>query len=162
MEITPAIRELLKKPLGALVKDASGIPKSTGVVAIVDSASDALLSVGIEPKMLVYDGMTQRQSVGISDKIRSYDAKEYRVKNPAGHLEKGVFDLFKKLLKSKDPSRVFVVGEEDLTALAAIVESPLGYVVVYGQPNEGLVIVEVNEKSKSIAKSIIEEMEDGS
>jgi GTP-dependent dephospho-CoA kinase len=109
--------------------------------------------------MVVYDAMTRRKPVGVSQHISSFDAEEFRVKNPAGHLEKEVFDLFRKLLKRGKPSKVFVEGEEDLTTLAAIKEAPAGYVVVYGQPGEGLVIVEVNGDAKGRVDAILEEMQ---
>ena len=49
-------------------------------------------------------------------------------------------------------SAVIVDGEEDLLALVAISVAPDGSLVVYGQPNEGLVLVPVtSQKKKEIA-----------
>lgn len=161
MKLTPALREVLKKPLGTVVKEIDQVPKDAVLVFVGDTAADSLLSAGFKPKMVVYDGMTRRIRVGVSKAISSYDAKEHRIKNPAGHLEEGVFRLFRRLLRSRSPSRVFVDGEEDLTALAAIAESPVGTVLVYGQPEEGLVVVRVDEEAKEKVKKILKEMEDG-
>jgi|WetSurMetagenome_2_1015567.scaffolds.fasta_scaffold605147_2 GTP-dependent dephospho-CoA kinase len=161
MELTPSVREVLKRPLGRLVKDASEVPKDRVLIAVGDTASETLISAGFRPKLVVYDAMTRRKQVGVSKTISSYDAEEHRVNNQAGHLERGVFSLFKRCLKAQANCKVFVVGEEDLTALAAVAEAPAGAVVVYGQPGEGLVIVDVDEKSKARVKTIIEEMEDG-
>jgi uncharacterized protein (UPF0218 family) len=162
MKLTPALREVLKKPLGKITKDPSSIPKNKVLICVGDTASDTVLVAGFRPKLMVYDGMTHRRHVGVSKRISSYDAKEHRVKNPAGSLEKEVFSLFRRILKAGEPAKVFVEGEEDLTALAAISEAPLASVVVYGQPDEGLVIVDVDERIKDKVKTIMKEMEDGS
>ena len=161
MKLTPALREVLKKPLGALVKDATTIPRDADIVAVGDTASETLISAGYEPKLVVYDGLTRRRKVGVSKAISSYGGREYRVKNQAGHLDEEVLTLFQKLLAGKIKSRVFVEGEEDLTALAAISHARAGVLVVYGQPDEGLVVVRVDEKIKERVKKMLEEMEDG-
>ena len=162
MKLTPALREVLKKPLGIIVKDPTQIPRDAVLVCIGDTAADSLISAGYRPKLVVYDGMTRRMSVGVSKAISSYDAPEHRVKNPAGHLNEEVFRLFRRLLKGRSPSRVFVEGEEDLTTLAAIAEAKNGTVLVYGQPDEGLVVVRVDDEAKDKVKKILKEMDDGS
>jgi GTP-dependent dephospho-CoA kinase len=161
MKLTPSLREELKKPLGALAKDASGIPRDAVVVSVGDTASDTLLAGGYSPKMVVYDGMTRRKGVGVSEAIAAYKAREHRVKNPPGHLEDAVLRLFRRLMRSEGASKVFVEGEEDLTALAAVKEAPLGAYVVYGQPGEGLVVVEVDADIKVKVGKMLKEMEDG-
>ena len=40
--------------------------------------------------------------------------------------------------------KIVVEGEEDLATLPAILYAPPGSVVVYGQPDEGSVLVKVN------------------
>ncbi|MBD3387660.1 MAG: DUF359 domain-containing protein [Candidatus Altiarchaeales archaeon] len=162
MELTPRLREELKKPLGDVVTETSKIPVDAPLICVGDTASDTMLSAGYKPKLLVYDGRTGRHEIGVSETISSYDAVERTVANPPGKLEEGVFELFREVLDGGGPGRVYVEGEEDLTALAAIREAAVGSVVVYGQPGEGLVVVDVNEKTKNRVNKIIEDMEDGS
>ena len=50
--------------------------------------------------------------------------------------------------------RIAIDGEEDIVALPFLIYAPVGWVVCYGQPNEGLVIVQITEESKKRAKSI--------
>ena len=162
MRLTPALRDSLKKPLGRVVKDSASISPDADIICVGDTVSDTILQAGYKPKLVVYDGMTCRKAVGVSKTISSYDVKEHRIKNPAGHLEEEVFRLFRRLLKGDSPSRVFVDGEEDLTALAAIAEAVNGSVLIYGQPDEGLVVVDVDDEIKGKVKKILKEMEDGS
>jgi len=161
MQVTPALRQKLKKPLGTVVADVTVISPHNAVISVGDTASDNLIKAGYKPAMVVYDAMTKRKSVGVSEAIRSYDADEYRVKNPAGSLMPEVFAVFRKILGSGRPGKVFVEGEEDLTTLAAIKEAENGWVVVYGQPDEGMVVVEVDDKIKKKVGEILREMEDG-
>jgi uncharacterized protein (UPF0218 family) len=161
MKLTPRLRRELKKPLGPVTKDGSELPAEGLLVSVGDTASDSLLSKGFKPKLVVYDGRTGRRQVGVSKLIESYDACQHQVSNPPGHLMGEVFTLFSKLLESEGPQKVYVEGEEDLTALAAIKEASPGTLVVYGQPGVGLVVVEVNEESKDKVMGFIEEMEDG-
>jgi len=160
MKVTPRLREHLKQPLGEVAQDASGIPPGALIVAVGDTASDSIIKAGLKPALVVYDGMTHRQPVGVSETIASYEAKEHKIKNPAGFLADEVLALFGRLLKSGEPSRVYVDGEEDLTALAAIDQAPNGAYVVYGQPDEGLVVVKVDDKIKNKVKTILKEMQD--
>ena len=50
-------------------------------------------------------------------------------------------------------------GEEDLLALAAVLFAPFGSMVVYGQPKQGIVVIDVTEDSKRRIHDIVERME---
>ena len=53
---------------------------------------------------------------------------------------------------------IYVEGEEDLLALPCIVESPDGGLVLYGQPSQGLVVVETQPAVKKEAELIMGRM----
>ena len=53
---------------------------------------------------------------------------------------------------------VLIEGEEDLLTIPAVMEAPLGAVVFYGQPLEGVVAVRVDEESKAGARAILKGM----
>ncbi len=158
MRITPSQREYLKKPLGKVAKDTKGISREKTLVCIGDLASKRLLIDGFKPDIVVYDGKTRRENIGVADEIKAYEAKEYKLKNPQGELSDEAYTLFKKILKEGKPAKVYVEGEEDLTALAAISEAPDGSVVIYGQPDEGLVVVDVGKEVRVKIEKIIKEM----
>jgi hypothetical protein len=58
----------------------------------------------------------------------------------------------------KGNSAVVVEGEEDLLALVAIVVAPIGSVVAYGQPGQGIVIVRVTPSKRSEIQRQIDQM----
>lgn len=161
MKISPALRAKLKEPFGFIVDSPESISKDAVLACVGDLASTRLLDAGYEPKLVVFDGYTKRKKIGVSDAINAYDVAQYHIKNPQGCLKNEVFNLFRQLLNQPKPSKVYVDGEEDLTAIAAIDSMPLGGVVVYGQPGEGLVVVDVDEKIKEKIKLILLEMENG-
>ncbi len=55
--------------------------------------------------------------------------------------------------------QILVAGEEDLLTLAAVWLAPLGSLVVYGQPHQGVVTVEVTAQKKREAEKIFGLME---
>jgi uncharacterized protein (UPF0218 family) len=59
----------------------------------------------------------------------------------------------------KDEDAVILVeGEEDLLALPSIVESPDNSLVLYGQPSQGLVVVDTNSMVRKEAGLILGRM----
>ena len=68
-----------------------------------------------------------------------------------GTLSKMQFQTYVK-------TRIVVEGEEDLATLAAISLANLGAKVIYGMPDKGMVVVDVNQRSKKRANSFLERM----
>ncbi|MCK4400253.1 DUF359 domain-containing protein, partial [Candidatus Bathyarchaeota archaeon] len=55
---------------------------------------------------------------------------------------------------------VVVEGEEDLLVLPLMAMMPIGSVIVYGQPREGMVVVTLTEERRRWAKDFMAEMEE--
>ncbi len=158
--LTSQLRKKLKKPLGQVVSE---IKKTTFgedkiIICVGDETSEKILKLGISPKICIYDGKIGRKKIEIPQEIKNFKAHLLQVKNPAGRLNREVFQRIAEGLKSGGSVKIYVDGEEDLSTLAAINLSPLNSIVLYGQPNQGLVVVEVNEKVKKEVEKILEEM----
>ncbi|MDD5110913.1 MAG: DUF359 domain-containing protein [Candidatus Altiarchaeota archaeon] len=151
------VRAKLKEPLGAFITDLSSLKGKT-VICVGDQASKDALAAGLAPKLCVYDGLIQRRIVAIPAEISGFDATEIKVANKPGTLSDEAFSAVKRALSSEGRFRILVDGEEDLLALAAIIHAPEGAVVLYGQPNEGLVGVLVDGRSIGNARSLVDEM----
>jgi uncharacterized protein (UPF0218 family) len=147
------MRWLLKRPLGQLFSDTTAVverlrrlhpPK---LIAVGDVVTAELLEAGLKPDVVVVDMMVMRSPVVEKTKrvIENFEAKIVVVKNPAGAITR---ELREALETAKSPLKIVVDGEEDLATLPAVISAPLGSVVVYGQPGEGLVLVEVTEQKK--------------
>ena len=75
--------------------------------------------------------------------------------NPAGMISDESIEILHKTLKASTPIRIKVQGEEDLLALPLFGMAPKGSVVLYGQPLEGMVLVNINEEKQNQAKELM-------
>jgi uncharacterized protein (UPF0218 family) len=153
------LRSLLKGPLGRLYKGngqecvkamEKELLSAKKVVAIGDMTAFYLLKASIVPDLLVVDNKTKRMPVSdhVMEMLDQESYKTERVKNPAATLTKDLIDLIRESLESDEHIKIVVEGEEDLATLPAILYAPLGSAVVYGQPNEGSVLVDVTPERK--------------
>ncbi|RLG57095.1 MAG: DUF359 domain-containing protein [Hadesarchaea archaeon] len=156
------IRARLKRPLGRLFPDVgSVIPlikklRPPKFITVGDIVSARFLGAGVKPDVVVVDFSVMRAPApsSVRAQIESFNVNTIRVKNPAGIL---TADLQKALMDAEPPVKIVVEGEEDLAVLPAVISSPLGSVVVYGQPGEGLVLVEVTEEKLMEFKDIVKD-----
>lgn len=157
------IRELLKNPIGNLIKNNNInndiLNKIFGVkslkVAVGDATTEKLLSLNITPDIEVVDGLEMRRKRNLP--ISNYKTK-INVNNPPGCLTSESIRAVSDALISKMPVRILVDGEEDLFVLPILALYPFGTVVVYGQPFNGLVINYINNDNRKNAISILNKM----
>ena len=111
---------------------------------------------------------------GIIPSLQIIDSQEKRVKrdppseenittniscdNPAGKIDPQSIIVIKNAFKSEPPVRVTVNGEEDLLVIPVCIHAPENSVVMYGQPNEGLVIVQIDDKIRKKTQLILDSM----
>lgn len=163
LKLPEHLREKLKKPFGNLITDNEIINLIRGqsprlIICVGDKTSEKILALGILPKICIYDGKIMRKDIKIPDIIKNFTANEIRAKNPAGYITQELFNAIDKALTSNGNFKIFVDGEEDLAAIAAVDLAPIGSLVLYGQPGEGMVIVRVDKKSKEFVGEILREM----
>lgn len=126
------------------------------VVAVGDKVSSTLISLGIKAKLYIYDEKTKRT---FSEKTKTPVEQVVLVKNPAGTLTDESLEAIKKALESETSVAIKVEGEEDLLTLPVILYAPLNSLVVYGQPDEGVVLVRVTNERKKFVENIIRKMD---
>jgi uncharacterized protein (UPF0218 family) len=155
-----SVREKLKKPFGKLHPDIKSAKKEISgyVIAVGDKVSVGLINAGIQPDICIIDGKTKRQAIAIPDEIRKSGAVEIKVKNPAGMITDEGVSAIRSAIRSGKKTNIFVDGEEDLLALPAMIDAPKDAKIIYGQPDEGVVVVKSDLKTKAKAKKILDEM----
>ncbi|WP_238536031.1 GTP-dependent dephospho-CoA kinase family protein [Candidatus Nitrosopumilus salaria] len=87
------------------------------------------------------------------------NATELTVDNPAAEITETSIDMIKQALTMQPPVRLCVNGEEDLLVLPVCIHAPENAVVLYGQPNEGLVVVKVTPEIRNKAQRLLDSME---
>lgn len=165
--LTEAQRVQLKTPLGTLLKGSFNqtteefrkiveTKKPTMIVSVGDAVSEALLKHNIFPKVLIIDSVVMRKPVA-PFKTENYETAN--LKNKAGTISDEAWHVIESAIKKPSKVKVVVDGEEDLLALVAILSASDGALVVYGQPREGMVVVEVDFQKKSKIEAIVDAME---
>jgi len=155
--LSEELRASLKKPLGDEGTFDSLLPRMEGkkIIAVGDQVVYALLTKGIRPHVAVFDFRTMRGPV--SDGVRKRLEKEYpspeRMENPPGTISEALFLAAPQLMRNG--GSLFIGGEEDLVAIPFIRLLEKGYVVLYGQPGEGCVLVDENSKGRKIVEKVI-------
>ena len=164
MDLSETLREELKTPLGELIKDSNSdkeniirkIYSEKIVVTVGDATSELLIKMGLVPFLQIVDGKEKRheRDLPINDSVIT----TINCKNPAGEITQQSMDTIKKSLNSKPPIRIIVDGEEDLLVIPVCLFAPENCVVMYGQPNEGLVIVEITNQIRQKVQNIVNSM----
>lgn len=154
----------LKAPWGEIYKTDKLIELigSKKIIAIGDICSFKLIEKEVIPHICIYDNLTQRKKV--NQKMKNFFDPYYKriikVENQAGTINPLAELSLKYLIESGNSGVIKIEGEEDLLTLIAIMNLRENYVVVYGQPNKGAVLVEFSKEIKEKAKKIYDEMDD--
>ena len=158
------LRNELKIPLGKLILDSSSekenyirsVYSEKVVITVGDATSELLIKLGLIPLLHIIDGQEKRmkRSPPLADSINT----ELTVKNNPGEISPESFDLIKNIFEQKPPIRLLVDGEEDLLVLPVCLFAPENSVVMYGQPNEGLVIAEITDEVRAKVQKIVNQM----
>lgn len=163
MRLPESLRSQLKKPFGLLIRNSEvtksgisdNIPKGAFVITVGDATTEKMLSFGFNPSLQIVDALEKRNKrdlpAGKTETILTCT-------NPAAEITDESISTIRKALKMPFPVRIIVTGEEDLLVLPVAVYGPDNSVILYGQPNEGLVLVHLTEEIRNRAKSIMDSM----
>jgi uncharacterized protein (UPF0218 family) len=150
---------LLKGSFNETIREFETILKTkkpSMIISVGDALSERLLKNGIRPKVVIIDGRVMRKH------IASFATEDYvtaNVRNAAGTISDESWAAVESAVKHKSDVKIVVEGEEDLLALVAILSAQENAMVVYGQPHEGMVVVEVTSEKKDEVRKIVDAME---
>ena len=164
--VTPELRVKLKDPFGILIKGSFAETideiekivtreKPPMIVSVGDRVSRNLHERRMNPQLSVIDNKCMRKRI----EPRVFAAeKVVHVKNPQGTITEGAIAAIRAALESDRHVQIIVDGEEDLLTLIAVLYAPENSLVVYGQPYEGIVVVQVTSEKKAEATEILKTM----
>lgn len=158
-------RGLLKNPKGVVYSTGEGRPEVAVikrlheenppcVIAVGDVTSATLIAEGYTPDVCVIDGITKR---GRFDEKPMAEI-EYIVYNPAAMIYPEAWSTMDTAIHDNMKSLIVVEGEEDLIGFPAVLLAKDGSVMLYGQPDVGIVWVPVTEENKRISRELLENM----
>lgn len=154
----------MKIPLGVLLPESQAdkqniqkfLSDDSYVITVGDRTTEKMINFDLIPSLQIIDGQEKRKK---REPPKIANAVELTVDNPAAEITQQCIDIIKKALDMKPPVRISVNGEEDLLVLPVCVHAPENSVVLYGQPNEGLVIVEITPQIRNKTQTLLDSME---
>jgi hypothetical protein len=160
------LRAELKGPLGPIHTDTEELLAEAGdpIVTVGDVVTYHLLGANRRPDVALVDGLTKREAVddAVWEAIDGFD-RRVEVVNPAATLSASLLaELRAALDRARADSETTVVvveGEEDLAALPAVLAVPDGASVVYGQPDEGMVLAGTEPDHRAVVRELVERMD---
>jgi len=162
LELPDDLREELGRPIGKLVsawslrKHIEGSPR---VIAVGDVVTITLLQMKLEPDVAVFDYKTQRsEDYKAKERIGRMAGRLVKVENPPARITRALWRAVRDAANAKEKVKIEVQGEEDLAALVAMATAPDRTHVIYGLPQRGLMVVEVNSETRALAEAAIKRM----
>ena len=142
-------------------KAPSFLSKSDYVATIGDICTIKIIEEIRVPNLMIIDYKTKRD-IELDEAqikvIESIDCHSVKIRNEAGTITAELIDAIKKAIYSNKTTKIIVDGEEDLATLPAIKLCKNGAKVIYGMPDKGMVVVDVNQQTKLRASKLLERM----
>ena len=164
MQLPENLRDQLKNPLGNLIKDNDPNKKNvlkkiyaeSIIITVGDKTTENMVQLGLRPQIQIIDGLEKRNQrlVPVDDAINT----KLSCKNPPGEITEESMQVIQKAFSCEPPVRIIVDGEEDLLVIPVCIFAPENSVVMYGQPNEGLVIVHITPEIQAKVQKILDVM----
>jgi uncharacterized protein (UPF0218 family) len=164
LQLPDDLRDQLKNPLGNLISDndpnkeniIKKISTESIIITVGDRTTENLLQLDIKPQIQIVDGLEKRnkRTVPIDDTVNT----NLSCRNPPGEITDESIQVIQKAFSSEPPVRIIVDGEEDLLVIPVCIHAPENSIVMYGQPNEGLVVVTITPEIRAKVQKILDAM----
>jgi uncharacterized protein (UPF0218 family) len=164
VKLPNSLREQMKTPLGVLLPESQvnkiniqkHLSENSYIISVGDRTTEKMIDFGLIPSLQIIDGQEKREK---RDPPKLENAIELTVDNPAAEITSESISMIKKAFTLQSPVRLFVNGEEDLLVLPVCIHAPENAVALYGQPNEGLVIVQITPEIRNKVQTLLDLME---
>ena len=144
-------------PIGQDNKDnvQKYISDDSYVITVGDRTTEKMIDYEIIPSLQIIDGFEKRQK---REFPKLGNESELTIDNPAAEITLQSIEIIKKVFEMIPPIRLTVKGEEDLLVLPVCIHAPKNSVILYGQPNKGLVLVQITTEIRNKAQTLLDMM----
>ena len=167
LRLPDSLGQQLKQPFGQLV--AGSISECNRVIETViqeeappkvvlvgDTVSRHAMEADIRADLIIVDNREMRHS---STPVSLGTRTTFKLINSQGTIAAESWNVISGALNAGD-SAVVVEGEEDLLVLVAASIAPIRSLVVYGQPNVGIVLIRVSAEIKRQMAQVLAQMKE--
>jgi len=163
VKLPDSLRDQLKIPLGFLLPDdqvnKENIEKhllgSSYIITVGDRTTEKMIDFGLIPSLQIIDGVEKREK---REPPKFEGSIELNVNNPAAQITPQSIDVLKRAFTLQPPVRLMINGEEDLLVIPTCIFAPENSIVLYGQPNQGLVIVKITPEIRNKTQRLLDSM----
>ena len=160
--LKPEMAEELRETKNKIYqKSPESLTDSNYIATIGDICTIKIFEEIREPNLCIIDMKTKR-NIALNSKqkiqISKIGEKTVHVQNKAGTISNELWKSIENNISNNLNTKIVVDGEEDLATLAVISMVKLGAKVIYGMPNRGMVVVDVNQQEKKRADSLLRRM----
>jgi len=164
LKLPDFLRNQLKIPLGVLLPESQVtkeniqkfLSENSYIITVGDRTTEKMINFDLIPSLQIIDSQEKRKK---REPPRLANVIELKVDNPAAEITPQSIDIIKKALSMQPPIRINVNGEEDLLVIPVCIYAPENAVIMYGQPNEGLVIVKIAPQIRNKTQTLLDSME---
>ena len=174
LKLPEYLREKLRENIGVLIEGTNHRSVALGalstlkncnlVIAVGDVVCSSLIAAGGIPNICIIDGKSRREASRISINSKLFDLV-LQAENPPGYITEEasgrIRESIDKVLSSSLKLKVLIIidGEEDLLALPALLSVRDGDCIVYGIPDRGITIIQVDSRVRKLVKEVISKFE---
>jgi pantetheine-phosphate adenylyltransferase len=147
------LRSALQAPWGEVISSVPINLDSAKVITIGDATTIGFNKKNVGQFLSIIDFLIHRKvEFHTLSELGFKGQRVQKVNNLPGTISFELFVAIESALKSRNKENVILIdGEDDLAVMPAILLSPLGISIFYGQPDKGLVRITVNEENKERA-----------
>jgi len=151
----------LKNKFRETLKQTFGTPILGNIQEVTNKYKDYLLKNNFEKIVTIGDCT----SLFLFSHIKIFDKKTKRAPiknnleygfsfiNDAGTINQKSWDIIMQALEEN--KNIFVEGEEDLLLIPTVLLAKENTLIIYGLPNKGISLIEVNPKTKQIFQNLL-------
>lgn len=153
LTLLPQYRSLFSEPFGPIFSDMEEVHAAYPdqiFCSVGDVVTEQLFCSKAPWKVAIVDGYTRRNRYLIDIPA---DASVITVDNPPGCISPMLIAAVQEAVSDwrKKHTVININGEEDLALLPLLLFAQSGTVLLYGQPNEGIVTLVVDDTSRKLA-----------
>lgn len=130
------------------------------LIAVGDVTAKVMLGLDVVPNLALIDGQTKRIALDDEDTVDlSAFPLRHDAASPAGVLTPNLLAQLEASLRADVPCVLVVDGEEDMAPLYLHLLAPLGAIIVFGMPRQGLMVQRTTLDMKERCRSILNDFE---
>ena len=159
MHLPEDMRDELKVPLGPVVHEDElvALTGTSGPICTVgDMTTETAYRLGLPIHLAVVDYQTKRSpDPRWVEALSPVGDRTVEVSNAPATVTSTMYNGIIAAWSSPTSVKMVVEGEEDMAALPAILHSPEGATVIYGIPDTGLCLVQVDGHARDVVSDIL-------